>query len=89
MEVSSVLINMRQGQKGELKPDLERSELQQVQAREVLGRSQEGFSPKIHLRCDGNGLPITFVLTAGERHKTVVPGAKRLAVRQSINWPNQ
>ena len=43
-----------------------------MQAREALGRSQGGFSTKIHLRCDGNGLPITFVLTAGERHETVV-----------------
>ena len=31
-----------------------------------------GFSTKIHLRCDGNGLPITFLLTVGERHETVV-----------------
>ena len=46
--------------------------MEQVQIREALGRSQGGFSTKIHLRCDGNGLPITFVLTVGERHETVV-----------------
>lgn len=43
-----------------------------MQQREALGRSKGGFSTKIHLRCDGNGLPITFVLTDGERHETVV-----------------
>jgi len=31
-----------------------------------------GFSTKIHLRCEGNGLPITFLLTVGERHEAVV-----------------
>ena len=31
-----------------------------------------GFSTKIHLRCDAQGLPITFVLTVGERHETIV-----------------
>jgi hypothetical protein len=43
-----------------------------VQQREALGRSKGGFSTKIHLRCDGNGLPITFLLTVGERHETLV-----------------
>jgi hypothetical protein len=37
-----------------------------------LGRSKGGFSTKIHLRCDGNGKPITFLLTVGERHEAVV-----------------
>jgi transposase len=36
---------------------------------EALGRSQGGFSTKLHLRADGNGQPITAVLTAGERHE--------------------
>jgi hypothetical protein len=44
------------------------SEIEQVQQREALGRSKGGFSTKIHLRCDGNGKPITFLLTVGERH---------------------
>ena len=39
---------------------------------EALGRSQGGFSTKIHLRADGNGKPMTFVLTAGQRHEAVV-----------------
>jgi hypothetical protein len=46
--------------------------VEQVQDREALGWSKGGFSTKIHLRCDGNGLPITFVLTVGERHEAVV-----------------
>ena len=48
------------------------SAIEQVQAREALGRSKGGFSTKIHLRCDGNGLPIVLLLTGGERHETVV-----------------
>lgn len=43
-----------------------------MQQREALGRSKGGFSTKIHLRCDGNGLPVTFLLTVGERHEAVV-----------------
>ncbi len=43
-----------------------------MQHREALGWSKGGFSTKIHLRCDGNGLPITFLLTVGERHEAVV-----------------
>ena len=43
-----------------------------MQQREALGWSKGGFSTKIHLRCDGNGLPITFLLTVGERHEVVV-----------------
>jgi transposase len=39
---------------------------------EALGRSQGGFSTKVHLRADGNGKPITIVLTPGERHETTV-----------------
>lgn len=43
-----------------------------MQQREALGRSKGGFSTKIHLRCDGNGLPVTFLLTVGERHEAPV-----------------
>lgn len=43
-----------------------------MQQREALGRSKGGFSTKIHLRCEGNGLPLTFLLTVGERHEAVV-----------------
>ena len=37
---------------------------------QALGRSQGGFSTKVHVRIEGNGKPITFVLTPGERHET-------------------
>jgi transposase len=37
-----------------------------------LGWSKGGFSTKIHLRVEGEGKPITFLLTVGERHETVV-----------------
>ena len=43
----------------------------EAQAREALGRSQGGFSTKLHLRAEGNGRPITAVLTGGERHEQV------------------
>lgn len=36
---------------------------------EALGRSRGGFSTKIHLRAEGNGLPMAFVLSGGERHE--------------------
>src|SRR4051812_5330823 len=39
---------------------------------EALGRSQGGFSTKIHLRAEGHGRPITAVLTGGERHEQIV-----------------
>src|SRR4051812_4456231 len=40
-------------------------------AREALGRSQGGFSTKLHLRAEGNGRPITVVLTGGERNEQI------------------
>jgi transposase len=46
--------------------------IEQVQAREALGRSKGGFSTKIHLRVEGQGKPITVLLTAGQRHETIV-----------------
>jgi transposase len=39
---------------------------------EALGRSQGGFSTKIHLRAEGGGKPMTFVLTVGQRNEAVV-----------------
>jgi transposase len=38
----------------------------------ALGRSRGGFSTKIHLLCDGNGLPLHFQLTAGQTHESSV-----------------
>ena len=47
--------------RGELDPNSELSAIEQVQERESLGWSKGGFSTKIHLRCDGNGRPMTFI----------------------------
>ncbi len=38
---------------------------------EALGRSQGGFSTKLHLRAEGGGKPIVAVLTEGERHEQI------------------
>jgi len=38
---------------------------------EALGRSQGGFSTKLHLRAEGGGKPIVAVLTGGERHEQI------------------
>jgi transposase len=37
-----------------------------------LGRSQGGLSTKIHLRCDGKGQPVTFLLSPGQQHELSV-----------------
>jgi len=39
---------------------------------EALGRSRGGFSTKIHVRCEGRGKPVAFVLTGGEAHECTV-----------------
>lgn len=36
----------------------------------ALGRSRGGFSTKIHILCDGNGLPLHFHLTPGQSHES-------------------
>jgi transposase len=38
----------------------------------ALGRSRGGISTKIHILCDGNGLPLHFHLTAGPTHESSV-----------------
>src|SRR5205807_2449087 len=38
---------------------------------EALGRSRGGFSTKVHVRAEGRGKPVVFVLTGGERHDQV------------------
>jgi transposase len=37
----------------------------------ALGRSRGGFSTKIHLLCDGHGLPLHFCLTAGQVNESI------------------
>ena len=36
----------------------------------ALGRSQGGYSTKIHVLCDGHGHPLHFHLTPGQAHET-------------------
>ena len=36
-----------------------------------MGRSQGGFSTKLHVRAEGGGKPMTIVITPGQRHETV------------------
>jgi transposase len=36
-----------------------------------LGRGRGGFSTKVHLRAEGGGKPMAFVLSAGQRHETI------------------
>jgi transposase len=36
-----------------------------------LGRSQGGFSTKLHVRAEGHGRPMAAVLTPGERHEQI------------------
>ncbi|WP_414621626.1 transposase [Calothrix sp. CCY 0018] len=38
---------------------------------EKLGRSRGGFSTKIHIRCEGFGKPITFLLSPGQRNESL------------------
>ena len=38
---------------------------------EKLGRSRGGFSTKIHIRCEGQGKPLTFLLSPGQLMKSI------------------
>lgn len=40
------------------------------QAHEALGWSRGGFSTKVHLRAEGGGKPMAFVVSGGERHES-------------------
>lgn len=55
-------------------------------AAEALGRSQGGLSTKIHVRCEGQGKPITFLLTPGQQHEITV--AERLLEQGAIRRGN-
>jgi transposase len=39
---------------------------------EALGRSRGGFGTKVHVRAEGQGKPLIFTLTGGERHEQTV-----------------
>ncbi len=61
---------------------------------EKLGRSRGGFSTKIHIRCEGKGKPITFLLSPGHRNESIFleqlmeqGGVKRSLARSSAFTP--
>jgi hypothetical protein len=58
---------------------------------EALGRSQGGFSTKIHLRAAGDNQLMTLVLTPGQRHEAVgfEPLMAGGAVEAQRPWPSQ
>jgi transposase len=41
----------------------------EAQAREALGRSRGGLSTKLHVRAEGKGNPMAFVVSPGQRHE--------------------
>lgn len=41
------------------------------QQTEALGRSRGGFSTKVHVRAEGGGKPMGFILSGGERHESL------------------
>jgi transposase len=61
----------------------------------ALGRSRGGFSTKIHILCDGNGIPLHFQLTPGQDHEStaleaLIEGADRNLVDHDgkpVAWP--
>ncbi len=62
---------------------------------EALGRSQGGFSTKVHIRAEGQGKPLVFILTAGQRHESIAfealmqPAVKRPARGQPKRRPKR
>ena len=50
----------------------------------ALGRSRGGFTTKIHILCDGNGLPLQFHLTAGQTHESTVLDELLVAADESL-----
>jgi len=54
---------------------------------EALGRSHGGFTTKIHLRAEGQGKPMTFIVTAGQQHEAVV--FERLMAQGAVKRPGR
>ncbi len=54
----------------------------------ALGRSRGGFSTKIHILCDGNGLPLCSHLTAGQAHESTVLDKLLILADQNIHDEN-
>src|SRR5918998_328749 len=59
---------------------------EEAQAREALGRSQGGFTTKGHLRAEGNGRPITAVLTGGGGAEENCPGGGGPSLAPPAGW---
>ena len=55
----------------------------------ALGRSRGGFSTKLHLVSDGNGVPLAAYLTPGQRHESIVFEAvmDEVSIKQSRGRP--
>lgn len=56
-------------------------------ATEALGRSQGGFSTKVHLRAEGRGKPLALVLTPGQQHEAGV--FERLMAQGAVRRPGR
>src|ERR671932_1716561 len=56
-------------------------------AQEALGRSQGGFSTKVHLRAEGGGKLLTLVLTPGQQHEVTV--FERLLEQGAVRPPGR
>ena len=41
------------------------------QQKQALGGSPGGFSTKVHIKSEGSGKPMAFVLTEGQRHEAI------------------
>jgi transposase len=56
----------------------------------ALGRSKGGFGTKVHLLCDGHGIPLAIFATAGQRHEStvfeVVMGRVALPRCRGVRW---
>ena len=52
----------------------------------ALGRSRGGFGTKIHLLCDGNGIPLAALLTGGQAHEA--PHFEHLLESVAIRRPS-
>jgi transposase len=55
----------------------------------VLGRSRGGFSCKLHLICDGRGLPLSVGLTSGNVNDTLMLGAALTEIRIPRRGPGR
>jgi hypothetical protein len=55
----------------------------------ALGRSRGGFSCKLHLICDGRGLPLSVGLTSGNVNDTLMLGAALTEIRIPRRGPGR